>query len=121
VEGETNAVGVGIFRSREPAEGVTLYYGARLAYVEAEANREPIPSDSFGFRSSSKAEGHVIAPTLGLEYRFIERLSIGAEISIEHSEVENVSVNNAGSPPPTLRTKTTENETRADVILRFFF
>jgi hypothetical protein len=121
-ESAVRAIGVGIFRSVEPAEQVTFYYGARLAYTEAELIREPIPSDSrFGSRGSFEMDGQVIAPTLGFEYRFIERLSIGAEISVDHSEQEAVSVTYLGTRPLTLRTETNRNDTRADVIVRFFF
>jgi hypothetical protein len=67
-------------------------------------------------------EGHSIAPTLGLQYHVTERLSIAAEIAVERSEQDIVSFNRGSVlTTQTSRSEITMNDTRADLILRFFF
>jgi hypothetical protein len=124
---EANAIGVGIFRLVPLAERFTLYYGGRLTRIDEETKsfnasnvNNPPPSQPSG---SSTAEGHSIIPTLGFHYNIMERFSIGAEIGLDHSEVDIVSISRSQSGATTLTSmsESTTNDTRADVVLRFFF
>ncbi len=130
-EFQANAIGVGIFRLVPLAERFTLYYGGRLAHIDEEwksftatasgVNNTP-PAFSQPSQSST-VEGHSIIPALGFHYNIIERLSIGAEIGLDHSEVDAVSIerSQSGTTTQTSTSEITTNDTRADVVLRFFF
>jgi hypothetical protein len=111
-ESDVRALGIGIFRLADLGERVAVYYGARLARTDSD-----IATSNGVFLT--KAEGDVVAPTLGFEYRFVERFSVGAEVSVDHSEQESTLV--YGPPPRNITSKNTTNTTRADVIFRFFF
>jgi hypothetical protein len=108
------------------ADRFTLYYGGRLARIDEESTAagsglDPIPIVSQS-SSQSIVEGHSIGPALGFHYSFIERLSIGAEIRLEHSDVDIDTISRApSSSTQTTQGQITTNDTRADVILRFFF
>jgi hypothetical protein len=125
---QANAIGVGVFRLVPLAERLSLYYGGRLARIDEEAKSFNASSfntpPSFSQPSqSSSVEGHSIIPTLGFHYNIIERLSIGAEIGLDRSEVETSTINRSqsGAITSTSSSDITTNDTRAHVILRFFF
>lgn len=124
---EANAVGVGVFRLVPLAERFTLYYGGRLARIDEEAKSfattgiNPLPLSQPSL--SGTAEGSSIAPTLGFHYSFIDRFSIGVEIGLDHTEVdaETITRSQSGAITQTSISEITSNDTRANVILRFFF
>jgi hypothetical protein len=105
-----------------------LYYGGRLARIDEEAksfnatgvNTTPSLTQP---SASSSAEGHSIIPTLGFHYNIVERLSIGAEIGLDHSDVKVSTINRSqsGTVTSTSSSNITTTDTRADIILRFFF
>jgi hypothetical protein len=123
---EAYAVGVGIFRAVPLAERITMYYGGRLARIDedlksftATGTTAP-PTLPLEPSQVATAEGTSIIPTIGFHYNVLDRLSIGAEIAWEHSEVDTVNRSQTGSMP-TSTSEITVNSTRADIILRFFF
>ena len=125
-EVQAYAVGVGVFRLVPLADRFTLYYGGRLARIDEETTGAGIGLDPFPIVSQSSSqsvvEGHSISPALGFHYSFIERLSIGAEIRLEHADVDVDTISrSATGSTQTSQSQITTNDTRADVILRFFF
>ena len=62
-------------------------------------------------------------PTLGFHYNPIERLSIGAEIGLDRSDVElnTITRSQTGATTATSSSDIATTDTRADLILRFFF
>jgi hypothetical protein len=124
---QANAIGVGIFRLVSMAERFTLYYGGRLARLDEELKSFSGSGVNAAANLADPAqvtslEGHSIAPTLGFQYYVMERLSIGAEIAIERSEQDIVSFNRGSVlTTQTSRSEITTNDTRAELILRFFF
>jgi hypothetical protein len=123
---ETYAIGVGIFRLVEPAERVTLYYGGRLARLKEEARSER-NSDGAVF-GKTESDGNSIVPTIGFEYHMLERLSIGAELGVDRRKVETITTSfyigfpgSPGFPFPPARETVTTRDTKAELIVRFFF
>jgi hypothetical protein len=125
---KASAVGVGIFRLVPLADRLTLYYGGRLGRIDQHSksfsalglNTGPLLPQS---TQSSKVEGTEIIPAIGFHYSIVERLSIGGEIGVTH---QNVDVDSISRSPSGLTTQTSRgaismNQTRADIILRFFF
>jgi hypothetical protein len=122
---ETQRIGVGIFRLAPVAERITLYYGGRLARIDEEiesSSTSPGGSPLAQSLQLSSAEGHAITPALGFQFNIIERLSIGGEIGWEHTEADavNISRSQSGSTQTSL-SEISGNDTRAEIILRFFF
>jgi len=124
---EAYAVGVGVFRLVPLAERFTLYYGARLASIDEESKSytvsgtTPPPAEP---QQLSTAEGHSLMPTLGFHYNIVERLSIGAEIGVERADVDTETISRStttGLITATSTSQITATDTRANVILRFFF
>jgi hypothetical protein len=80
---ESFELGVGAFALLPLHESVRLYYGARLAYIEAETT-----DTSFGSRNSIKADGYRISPTVGFEYLINKHISIGGEAEWFYADVD---------------------------------
>jgi hypothetical protein len=124
---KAQAIGVGIFRVVPLAERVTMYYGGRIGRIDEELeayadsgtiSAPPVPELS----QSSTVEGHEIIPTLGFHYGIAERFSVGGEVGLDYSDVELTSTN-LSSPffTQTSRTQLSTTDTRAEIVLRFFF
>jgi hypothetical protein len=124
---QAHAIGVGMFRLVSVADRFTLYYGGRVARLDEELKSFSGSGINAAANLASPAqvsslEGHSIAPTLGLQYNVMERLSIGAEIAIERSEQDVISFSRGSVlTTQTSRSEIATTETRADLILRFFF
>ena len=67
---------VGVFKLLPIRESIRLYFGGRLAYVQAEVEQDY--SDDV-FDGKSEEDGYRISPTLGFEYQVTERFSVGGE------------------------------------------
>ena len=67
---------VGVFKLLPIRESIRLYFGGRLAYVQAEIEQDY--SDDV-FDAKSEEDGYRISPTLGFEYQVTERFSVGGE------------------------------------------
>jgi hypothetical protein len=122
-ESDSYSIGMGIFGLLEPAERVTIYYGGRLARIKRNASSASLLAPANFAPSTVDADGYSIAPTVGIQYQPIERFSVGAEIGWDYSEVEDVSMSSGPAALPrgtTTRTITTK-DSRADIVLRFFF
>jgi hypothetical protein len=122
---EAQRIGVGIFRLAPVAERITLYYGGRLARIDEEiesSSTSPGGSPLAQALQRSSAEGHAITPALGFQFNIIERFSISGEIGWEHTEADtvNISRSQSGSTQTSL-SEISGNDTRAEIILRFFF
>jgi hypothetical protein len=126
-EFEGYVVGVGIFRLVPLADRFTLYYGGRLASIDEETESWSVTGTTLPPSQpqlTSTADGHSLMPTLGFHYSIIERLSIGAEIGLEHTDVDVETINRSTTTGAITSTSTgnvTATDTRANVILRFFF
>jgi hypothetical protein len=126
---DASAIGIGIFRLVPLADRFTLYYGGRLANIDEEvksfnASGTVTAPPTLGEPSQvSTAEGSSVMPALGFHYNIVERLSIGAEIGIERSEAdtENINRSQSGAITQSATGTITATDTRANVILRFFF
>jgi hypothetical protein len=120
-------MGLGVFRLVPLAERFTLYYGGRLARIDEEtksfASTSLNPPAVSEPSLSNTAEGSSIVPTLGFHYNIIERLSIGAEIGLDHTEVDTQTIQRSqtGTITQSATAEITSTDTRANVILRFFF
>jgi hypothetical protein len=125
---KANAVGVGVFRLVPIADRVTLYYGGRLGRINQDSKSFSASGLSTGLLSpqstqSSKLEGTEIIPAIGFHYSIVERLSIGGEIGVTHQnvDVDSISRSSSGLTTQNSRGEMSVNQTRADIILRFFF
>jgi hypothetical protein len=122
-EGESYTIGMGIFHSTAPAERVSVYYGGRLAHTTGNTSSLSLLAPAGTLPAERDIDGNSITPAVGIQYHPIERFSVGVEIGWEFTEVDDVSVNAgpAGVPrTPTTRT-VKARDTRADIVLRFFF
>ncbi len=73
------SVGIGIF-PKINLELFDFYYGLRAGYIK---------TDTY----SRNGKGYYIAPTLGTEYFFTKRISIGGEAQLKYSEVKGDIIN----------------------------
>lgn len=84
-------IGFGVFGLKQIGEAVRFYYGARLAYVANE-------SDDFYFapstdsRRQTELDGYRIGPTVGFEYLFGQRFSVGGEASYSFVDLDGKTV-----------------------------
>ena len=122
---ESLTFGVGVFHSARPRDNVELYYGARLGYVEQELESVALITSPFPIppsTSSGDADGYSFAPTIGFQYRWLERFSIGADFGWEYLDVESTTINTPSFGSATeYRTKQETTETHTNIIFRFFF
>lgn len=103
------SVGAGLFGVSDLGDDVDFYYGARAAYLRQES--------SFGGQKSD-ADGFSIAPTLGFQYYLTDRLSLGAEVRWEFTELSGTRTFESSDPE---NYNSSGNGTRTDVLLRFYF
>jgi hypothetical protein len=101
-ENESVELLLGVFERVSYSAKVTSFYGARLGYA---ANKVIYKTNSYLYgrtgaygigdvsdrqhliRDEHRYEGYKIAPTLGVEYHFIENLSLVGEVSINYKNV----------------------------------
>ena len=87
------AIGSGFFGVAALADSATVYYGARIAYltnkldvsysVSGVGGPPPDPSPT-----KEKLDGFLLAPTLGLKYRFSDHFAVAGEAALEYSKVD---------------------------------
>jgi hypothetical protein len=124
---ELYALGIGIFRVRLPSDRIAFYYGGRLARLDERSASSslitstlPIPIDPS--TTSSELDGYSVAPTIGLTYSVVERVSVGVEVGWDHTELDGVSISDPSTGPPTsLNGEVEGDDIRADIIFRFSF
>lgn len=104
---------LGLFGKSEIYEQLNTYYGARIGYIYSQQDR----SSSFFSDYDSETHGVNIAPTLGIEYFFSERFSVGGEVAwyFRYSE------DNSSSSGPVLPEESISTGTDSRLIARFYF
>lgn len=121
---KSTSIGVGVFGLTRVTEDIAIYYGGRIGELEQKTTLRTTLVDPIGLfqpthvDARSESDGHFISASAGLEYSLIERLSISLEVGLERSELD-ATQSVTGMP---LEDGTIEqNDTRANIILRFFF
>jgi hypothetical protein len=122
------SVGAGVFGISKLGDAVDFYYGARAAYLREESTSAALIISPIFLPSvpaptqESDFDGYSIAPTLGFQYYLTDRLSLGAEVRWEFSDVSGtiMSTGSSGSESE-IELSQRENSTRTDVLLRFYF
>lgn len=100
--------GVGLFGLAVPKESVRLYYGGRASYFDSTSRSTSLRQSSYGYR---------ITPTLGFEYLFSSRFSLGGEVGY-YFESRNGETTTQG----TIQESDSDNSgTESYLILRYFF
>jgi hypothetical protein len=124
---EVYSVGLGIFRMKLPTERMGLYYGGRIARLEERSESSTLITSTVPITIppstlSSELDGYSVAPTVGLTYSVAERVSVGVEVGVDHTEMDGISVNDPSTGPPTTVSAEVEgNDVRAEIIFRFLF
>ena len=120
-EVQASEIGVGVFRTVPLVDRVNMYFGARLASLDEES----MTTSTSGIvvqSQTANAEGESIGAALGFQYSIMERLTIGAEIRLERTETEaEINFVPAAGMTLTASSEGTSYDTRADLVLRFFF
>lgn len=115
-ESHSLEIGIGVFGLTSVLESVRAYYGARVAYIDSEF--EITSRDDFSEISQKQsAEGYRISPTIGFEYQFNRRFSIGGEAAWYYQDID--IDNDAGSA--TAKADIEQNGTETNLIFRYFF
>ena len=121
-------VGTGLFGSFDVAPNMSFYIGARAAYVYEKFESDSLIISSIPLqglqppRQKSELDGFTIAPGLGFQYFIIDRVSLGAEVSWEYTDVSGfVNTIDTSGNQTRLDTESRRTGTRTDVVLRFYF
>jgi hypothetical protein len=112
---------VGVFGLGNLLENVRVYYGARLAYIDStqtERIRRQIASSVTETTFDIDSDGYRVSPTLGFEYAFNRRFSIGAEAEWFYQDSDADLKQSNGDPSSGEGTQT---GTASRVIVRFYF
>jgi hypothetical protein len=88
VKQESRELGLGIFGLLPIHESVRIYYGGRLAYVDAEISYDYDASVFFPPDFTQESDGYRISPTLGFEYLINKYVSVGAEAEWFYLDVD---------------------------------
>lgn len=85
---DTWELGIGVFGLKQVTDAAHIYYGARLAYVDAKTTT--VDTSAFGsqIHSETKQDGYRIGPTVGFEYVFAQHFSVGGEASYTFLDIE---------------------------------
>jgi len=84
-------IGVGLFGVAELADSVSAYYGGRIGYLSLENTSRLSGTLPPGYPSTTaedSLDGYTLAPTIGLEYHFSKRFSIGGEAALAYTNIE---------------------------------
>jgi hypothetical protein len=113
---ETLEAGIGLFAVTSSKESFRVYYGARMGYLYIHTDLR-IDNGPIVIRDSDTSDGYRIAPTLGFEYLFNTRFTLGGEVAYFYEHLESDS--RFGSGTSTLKDE--RNGTETFLILRYFF
>ncbi|HTE39448.1 MAG TPA: hypothetical protein VK629_01380 [Steroidobacteraceae bacterium] len=111
------SVGTGLFGLHPLGDSVVVYYGGRFAYIRAKTEAANVVVGAFGpyvQQFELRGDGFSFAPTLGMEYRFAEHFSVGAEAALTYTDLDFESDVNSTTGSET--TSTTTN-----IIFRYRF
>ena len=109
-------IGVGVFGLSSVLESVRAYYGARVAYIDSEFEFR-VNDDFGGFSQEQSVEGYRISPTIGVEYQFNRRFSIGGEAAWYYQDMDG----DFDDGIVTGKTDMERNGTETHLIFRFVF
>ncbi len=116
----TYELGVGLFGLKQIGDSLRVYYGGRIAYIDAK--QELRFTTDFGIgdeqREEVETDGYRISPTLGFEYLFNEHFSIGAEAEWFYEDTES-DRRVTDDPPSNADAEVTGTDTRLIVRFRF--
>jgi len=113
---ETLEAGLGLFAVTSPKESFRVYYGARIGYVYIHTDLR-IDNGPIVIRDSDTSDGYRIAPTLGFEYLFNSRFTLGGEVAYFYQRLEYDSRSGSGRST----SEDENNGTETFLILRYFF
>jgi hypothetical protein len=113
-ESESDLVegGVGIFGLAVPKESVRLYFGGRASYFDGDTRST---TSELQFKQST--HGYRVTPTVGFEYLFNSRFTLGGEIGY-FFEKRNVDSRNIATHS---ESESDNTGTESFLILRYFF
>jgi len=104
---------LGAFYQYHVHNAVTIYSGIRAGYFESDST-----FNSLGSETSLKGDGYSVAPTLGIEYWFIDSFSIAGEVGYVFNKSEfqdNITAFD------TYQFDNESQTTMSRLILRYFF
>lgn len=121
-DSEAWELGIGIFGLKKITDAAHIYYGARLAYVDAESSSTQTTSFGTVIRGESEQDGYRVGPTLGFEYLFGQHFSVGGEASYTFLDLDGESTTLIGD----FSTSVSEFEqksqgTQTRLIFRYMF
>lgn len=99
---EEYEIGLGVFKKNQVSEKVNALVGLRMAYQK------------YTFSGSEDSTGYSFAPTLGFEYYFHEKVSIGTEIALRYDNTDNNQFNSNSAD-------TESTNLDSSINIRFFF
>ncbi len=86
-------IGLGAYLVKGIFSNTDILMGMRGAYINTEQeNRTDFLSTYYFQGSSTEADGYLIAPTIGVEYRFNEHVSAGIYMAIEYVKLSGDSI-----------------------------
>lgn len=109
---KSESIGVALFWQRSEGESARFYAGPRIAYIRS----AQAYIDQLGQRSDSTSHGWSVAPTMGMEYFPIKRVSIGAEVGLSYSSTSGTANGNLGGV-----VKARDLSTTSSVVIRYYF
>lgn len=121
-EQDTLELGVGVFGIKQITDAAHVYYGGRIAYVDAQSTSTDVSSFGQLLRSESNQDGYIIGPTVGFEYLFGQHFSVGGEVSYQFLDLEGDARSQIGTFPESvteIEQKSQSTQTR--LIFRYMF
>ncbi len=115
-------LGVGVFGLKRVTDAAHIYYGGRLSYVDMKSNSTDVTSFGTVVRSETTQDGYRIGPTLGFEYLFGGRFSVGGEASYTFLELEGEAKSRFGNvSTSTVNFDQSSQGTQTRLIFRYMF
>jgi hypothetical protein len=105
-------LGAGLFYSTEHQEGISVYVGARVGYLD---NNFSIEDNADNFEEYEY--GYSVSPTLALQYEVMSKLVVSGEIDWAFSRLEGKVSSIAGI----VDSSTEKRETGSRIFVRYFF
>ncbi len=125
---ENYELGFGVFGLKNLKERLSLYYGARVSYVESELTNSSSPvsnsaSPFFALRtvSNNESDGYKIAPTLGVSYSFTDSFSVAGEAAWFYEDVDSTTSVTRDDETTISKSGQTNNGTETRIVLRYMF
>jgi hypothetical protein len=118
-------IGVGVFLVKnviDKLEQMEFLAGARVAYIDYQ-NESVFDVDGNGIYSGTQtdADGYMIAPTLGVEYKIGAHLSAGIYVAFEYVRLKGDSVSSDNYNHVDFTYERTITDTSTDLFLKYYF